>query len=407
MDTTKNSDESHINLIISNILRGENDLPLQVAKFFGPKEIENDFVKFASEEHLKDLFDVISLFNETSEEEIILDSVQYAEWEFKKPETDLSHIYLSKNFLNDVYTINFLRTNLSEISLLKISNEIAFIGQALNGIYRRATAEIDEKSEVLIDIRDELDNGLHKLSKFYNWQISEERSLLRVGEKTGLSPMLTTLFMVKASIIQDEYLCMGTCNQVINSREDERISCECGGDYRLLSPYINLDQVSFVYPNSIQDISTSKSLDPKKIFQILEGIMIPKKLVILLNRLANALFGNKVILPITANFHSKATNDSIKLIVDYFWKTEDEIYLFAYVTDTRYSHIDLISAVSLPMIMREIKESVKNHLSFEDAIQKSKLKDWKQTALLKVKHLSEYKELIKKDNANPGGMNYE
>ncbi|MHA1591918.1 MAG: hypothetical protein ACTSUP_05560 [Candidatus Heimdallarchaeaceae archaeon] len=407
MDTTKNSDESHINLIISNILRGENDLPLQVAKFFGPEEIENDFVKFASEEHLKDLFDVISLFNETSEEEIILDSVQYAEWEFKKPETDLSHIYLSKNFLNDVYTINFLRTNLSEISLLKISNEIAFIGQALNGIYRRATAEIDEKSEVLIDIRDELDNGLHKLSKFYNWQISEERSLLRVGEKTGLSPMLTTLFMVKASIIQDEYLCMGTCNQVINSREDERISCECGGDYRLLSPYINLDQVSFVYPNSIQDISTSKSLDPKNIFQILEGIMIPKKLVILLNRLANALFGNKVILPITANFHSKATNDSIKLIVDYFWKTEDEIYLFAYVTDTRYSHIDLISAVSLPMIMREIKESVKNHLSFEDAIQKSKLKDWKQTALLKVKHLSEYKELIKKDNANPGGMNYE
>ncbi|MCK5408648.1 MAG: hypothetical protein KAJ30_00155, partial [Candidatus Heimdallarchaeota archaeon] len=357
--------------------------------------------------HLKDLFDVTSLFNETSEEEIILDSVQYAEWEFKKPETDLSHIYLSKNFLNDVYTINFLRTNISEISLLKISNEIAFIGQALNGIYRRATAEIDEKSEVLIDIRDELDNGLHKLSKFYNWQISEERSLLRVGEKTGLSPMLTTLFMVKASIIQDEYLCMGTCNQVINSREDERISCECGGDYRLLSPYINLDQVSFVYPNSIQDISTSKSLDPKKIFQILEGIMIPKKLVILLNRLANALFGNKVILPITANFHSKATNDSIKLIVDYFWKTEDEIYLFAYVTDTRYSHIDLISAVSLPMIMREIKESVKNHLSFEDAIQKSKLKDWKQTALLKVKHLSEYKELIKKDNANPGGMNYE
>ena len=407
MGTTKNSDESHINLIISNILRGENDLPLQVAKFFGPEEIENDFVKFASEEHLKDLFDVISLFNKTSEEEIILDSVQYAEWEFKKPETDLSHIYLSKNFLNDVYTINFLRTNISEISLLKISNEIAFIGQALNGIYRRATAEIDEKSEVLIDIRDELDNGLHKLSKFYNWQISEERSLLRVGEKTGLSPMLTTLFMVKASIIQDEYLCMGTCNQVINSREDERISCECGGDYRLLSPYINLDQVSFVYPNSIQDISKSKSLDPKKIFQILEGIMIPKKLVILLNRLANALFGNKVILPITANFHSKATNDSIKLIVDYFWKTEDEIYLFAYVTDTRYSHIDLISAVSLPMIMREIKESVKNHLSFEDAIQKSKLKDWKQTALLKVKHLSEYKELIKKDNANPGGMNYE
>ncbi|MCG3259223.1 MAG: hypothetical protein H7644_05720, partial [Candidatus Heimdallarchaeota archaeon] len=378
MDTTKNSDESHINLIISNILRGENDLPLQVAKFFGPKEIENDFVKFASEEHLKDLFDVISLFNKTSEEEIILDSVQYAEWEFKKPETDLSHIYLSKNFLNDVYTINFLRTNISEISLLKISNEIALIGQALNGIYRRATAEIDEKSEVLIDIRDELDNGLHKLGKFYNWQISEERSLLRAGEKTGLSPMLTTLFMVKASIIQDEYLCMGTCNQVINSREDERISCECGGDYRLLSPYINLDQVSFVYPNSIQDISTSKSLDPKKIFQILEGIMIPKKLVILLNRLANALFGNKVILPITANFHSKATNDSIKLIVDYFWKTEDEIYLFAYVTDTRYSHIDLISAVSLPMIMREIKESVKNHLSFEDAIQKSKLKDWKQ-----------------------------
>ncbi len=407
MGTTKNSDESHINLIISNILRGENDLPLQVAKFFGPEEIENDFVKFASEEHLKDLFDVISLFNKTSEEEIILDSVQYAEWEFKKPETDLSHIYLSKNFLNDVYTINFLRTNLSEISLLKISNEIAFIGQALNGIYRRATAEIDEKSEVLIDIRDELDNGLHKLSKFYNWQISEERSLLRVGEKTGLSPMLTTLFMVKASIIQDEYLCMGTCNQVINSREDERISCECGGDYRLLSPYINLDQVSFVYPNSIQDISKSKSLDPKKIFQILEGIMIPKKLVILLNRLANALFGNKVILPITANFHSKATNDSIKLIVDYFWKTEDEIYLFAYVTDTRYSHIDLISAVSLPMIMREIKESVKNHLSFEKAIQKSKLRDWKQTALLKVKHLSEYKELIKKDNANPGGMNYE
>ncbi len=407
MDTTKNSDKSCINLIIANILRGEYDLPLQVAKFFGPKEIENDFVKIANEEHLKDLFEVISLFNETSEGEIVLDSVQYAEWEFKKPETDLSHIYLSKNSLNDVYTINFLRTNLSEISLSKICKEIAFIGQALNGIYRRVTAEIDEKGEVLIDIRDELNNGLHKLGKFYNWQISEERSLLRGGEKTGLSPMLTTLFMVKASIIQDEYLCTGTCNQVINSREDEKISCECGGDYRLLSPHINLDQVSFVYPNSIQDISTSKSLDPKKIFQILEDIMIPKKLVILLNRLANALFGNKVILPITANFHSKATNDSIKLIVDYFWKTEDEIYLFAYVTDTRYSHIDLISAISLPMIMREIKESVKNHLSFEEAKQKSKLKFWKQTALLKVKHLSEYKELMKKTNTNPGGMNDE
>ncbi|MCK4896364.1 MAG: hypothetical protein KAS47_06110, partial [Candidatus Heimdallarchaeota archaeon] len=318
-----------------------------------------------------------------------------------------SHLYLSKNSLNDVFTINLLRTDLSEISLLKVSYEIAFIGQALNGIYRRVTAQIDENSEVPIDIRDELDKGLHKLGKFYNWQISEERSLFRGDEKTGLSPMLTTLFMVKASIIQDEYLCMGTCNQILDSREDERISCECGGDYRLLSPYINLDQVSFVYPNSIQDISTSKSLEPKKVLQILEDIMIPKKLVILLNRLANPLFGNKVVLPITANFHSKATNDSVKLIVDYFWKTEDEIYLFAYVTDTRYSHIDLISAISLPMIMREIKESVKNHLSFEKAIQKSKLRDWKQTALLKVKHLSEFKELIKKTNTTPGGMNDE
>ncbi|MHA1201034.1 MAG: hypothetical protein ACTSQ4_00760 [Candidatus Heimdallarchaeaceae archaeon] len=407
MDTTNNADRSHLNLIISNILRGEHNLPLQVAKFFGSKDIENDFERLASEEHLEDLFEIITLFQETSEEDIVLDSVHYAEWEFKKPETNLSHIYFSKNSLNDAYTINLLRTNLSEISLSKISNEIAFICQALNGIYRRATAEIAENSDFPIKIKDELDNGLHKLGKFYNWQISEERSLLREGEKTGLSPMLTSLFMVKASIIQDEYLCMGTCNQILNSREDERTSCECGGDYRLLSPYINLDQVSFVYPNSIQDISSSKSLDPKKVFQILEGIMIPKKLIILLNRLANALFGNKVILPIMANFHSKATNDTMRVIVDYFWKTEDEIYLFAYVTDTRYSHIDLISAVSLPMIMREIKESVKKHFPFEEAIRKSKLKDWNQTPLLKVKHLSEYKELIKKNNTNPGGMNDE
>jgi hypothetical protein len=407
METTNNGDKSHLNLIISNILRGEHELSLQIAKFFGSKEIEDDFEKLASEEHLKDLFEIISLFKETSKEDIILDSVHYAEWEFKKPETNLSHIYFSKNSLNDAYTINLLRTNLSEISLSKISNEIAFIGQALNGIYRRVTAEIAENIELSERIKDELGNGLLKLGKFYNWQISEERSLLREGEKTGLSPMLTTLFMVKASIIQDEYLCMGTCNQILNSREDERISCECGGDYRLLSPYINLDQVSFVYPNSIQDISTSQSLDPKKVFQILEGIMIPKKLIVLLNRLANTLFGNKVILPILANFHSKATNDSAEVIVDYFWKTEDEIYLFAYVTDTRYSHIDLISAVSLPMIMREIKENVTKHLSFEEAIQKSKLKDWNQTPLLKVKHLSEYKELTKKTNTNSGGMNDE
>ncbi|MHA1465831.1 MAG: hypothetical protein ACTSQ2_12145, partial [Candidatus Heimdallarchaeaceae archaeon] len=380
MDTTNTVDKLHLNLIISNILRGEYDLPLQVAKVFGSKDITNDFIKLANEENTENLFEVVSLFKETSEEDIVLDSVQYAEWEFKKPETNLSHIYFSRNSINDVYTINLLRTDLSEISLQKINNEIAFIGQALNGTYRRITAEIEANSELSSSTKDELDNNLHKLGKFYNWQISEERSLLRSSEKTGLSPMLTTLFMVKASIIQDEYLCMGTCNQVLSSREDDRISCECGGEYRLLSPYISLDQVSFVYPNSIQDISTSKSLNPKKVFQILENIMIPKKLIVLLNRLANALFGNKVILPITANFHSKATNDSIKLIVDYFWKTEDEIYLFAYVTDTRYSHIDLISAVSLPMIMREIKESVKNHLAFDEAIQKSKLKDWNQTA---------------------------
>ena len=407
MDTTNTFDKLHLNLIISNILRGEYDLPLQVAKVFGSKDITNDFIKLANEENTENLFEVVSLFKETSEEDIVLDSVQYAEWEFKKPETNLSHIYFSRNSINDVYTINLLRTDLSEISLQKINNEIAFIGQALNGTYRRITAEIEANSELSSSTKDELDNNLHKLGKFYNWQISEERSLLRGSEKTGLSPMLTTLFMVKASIIQDEYLCMGTCNQVLSSREDDRISCECGGEYRLLSPYISLDQVSFVYPNSIQDISTSKSLNPKKVFQILENIMIPKKLIVLLNRLANALFGNKVILPITANFHSKATNDSIKLIVDYFWKTEDEIYLFAYVTDTRYSHIDLISAVSLPMIMREIKESVKNHLAFDEAIQKSKLKDWNQTALLKVKHLSEHEELIKKTNTNPGGMNNE
>ncbi len=407
MNATNHSDKSHLNLIISNILRGEHNLPLQATKFFGPKDIESDFEKLANEEHLKELFEVISLFKETREEDIVLDSVQYAEWEFKKPETNLSHLYLAKNSLNDVYTINLLRTDLSEISLFKVNNEIAFIGQALNGIYRRVTAEIEKSSELPIDIKDELDTGLHKLGEFFNWQISEERSLMRGSEKTGLSPMLTTLFMVKASIIQDEYLCMGTCNQVLSSKEDERISCECGGNYRLLSPYINLDQVSFVYPNSIQDISTSKSLDPKKIFQILVDVMMPKRLVILLNKLANAIFGNKVMLPITANFHSKATNDSVKLIVDYFWKTEDEIYLFAYITDTRYSHIDLISAVSLPMIMREIKESVKNHISFEKAIQKSKLKDWNQTPLLKVKQLSEYEELIKKTNTNPGGMNDE
>ncbi len=404
MDTTNNSDKSHLNLIITNILRGEYDLPLQAAKFFGPEDIQNDFVKLANEENLMDLFELISLFKENREENIVLDSVQYAEWEFKKPETNLAHIYLSKNSLNDVYTVNFLHTDLSEISLSKVSNEIAFIGQAINGIYRRVTAKINDNSEFSIAIKDELDNGLYKLGKFYNWQISEERSLMRGSEKTGLSPMLTTLFMVKASIIQDEYLCMGTCNRVLISREDEGISCECGGEYRLLSPHINLDQVSIVYPNSIQDISTSKSLEPKKIFQIVEDVMMPKKLVILFNRLANDLFGNKVLLPIIANFHSKATNDSVKLIVDYFWKAEDEIYLFAYVTDTRYSHIDLISAVSLPMIMREIKENVKNQLSFGEAIQKSKLKDWNQTPSLKVKQLSEYKELVKETNANAGGM---
>ncbi|MBY9001678.1 MAG: hypothetical protein KGD64_12245 [Candidatus Heimdallarchaeota archaeon] len=395
MGSTDKSHNSHINLLISNIDRGGYELPLQFAQLYGDEEIRDNFSNVTKEEYAKELLEIISLFTKYQGEEVVLDSVQFADWEINKPNSSISHMYLTKNSLNNTYTINLLRTDQSEISLSKISSEVAFIGQAITGVYARVSMKADETENLTEEDQNEINNNLQKLGKFYDWQVADERSLMRGSEKTGLSPMLTTLFMVKASVVQDEYMCTGSCNQILNARENEAINCECGGEYRLLSPHLNMDQVSFVYPNSIEDISLSKSIEPKKMFQIVEDICIPKKLVVLLNRIANPIFGNKVILPVIANFRSILTNDSVKIIVDYIWKSEDEVYLMAYLTDTRYSHIDLISAVSLPMIIREIKESISRNSSFEDAVKKSKLKDWNQTPLLKVKQLSNVSVLSK------------
>ena len=389
----KTLQESYLNLVLLNLNQGDFEPLLQLADVIGLNK-ENEIISCMLEkEEYKDLFEIQSCFRGPYEEDMILDGIQYSAFDFNEMEKKLSHTYLTKYNLENTFLINILNSNISEIGLNQISKEIAFNGQALSGAYKRICKQIEEQQESEIVLKEELTKSLIKLNKFFNWQVFEERSLLRDSEKTGLAPMITSLLIIRATIIQDECFCTGTCGKIMSSLSNDEVRCECGGEFALLSPYLNLEQVSFAFPSSIETIKENLLITPNSLFQIAEDILFPKKIGILLNRLSSASFGNRVMLPMTAQLHSNITNDKMQIIADYNIEEKDVISFCIYITDTRYSHSDLISAVSLPMIMREIKNRMKNKIPIENLIDGTKLEDWIQTPLLKVKMLSNYKEL--------------
>ena len=104
----------------------------------------------------------------------------------------------------------------------------------------------------------------------------------------------------------------------------------------------------------------------------------------------------KIIIPSDAIFNYKDTNDIIQVNFIYEIKDKKEIYIFACITDTRYTDSCFISSVSLPVIMRDIQNGLKGEFNWEQVISKSELRDWKVTKFIKGKELekiSSFKEI--------------
>ncbi|MCG3216881.1 MAG: hypothetical protein KAS63_09175, partial [Candidatus Heimdallarchaeota archaeon] len=89
----------------------------------------------------------------------------------------------------------------------------------------------------------------------------------------------------------------------------------------------------------------------------------------------------------------KATSDIIDLTLGYKKQESDEILIFGFITDTRYSDSRLISEESLNNIMNAIYANLTNQTDWEETIKKTDLEKWKVTPFVKVKYIDKYLSL--------------
>ena len=118
--------------------------------------------------------------------------------------------------------------------------------------------------------------------------------------------------------------------------------------------------------------------------------MFPRKVSLLFNQFPELNFSDLVILPSSSYYRSISTNDTIKITFEYKELENDDVLIFAFLTDTRYSDNKLIPASSLPVIMRDIQKNVRGEFDWDAAIERSQLGDWKVSPFISFKEISKY-----------------
>ena len=83
---------------------------------------------------------------------------------------------------------------------------------------------------------------------------------------------------------------------------------------------------------------------------------------------------NTVLVPSTVHFRSQTTNDEIRINFTQQLQNQEEVLLFACLTDTRYSDFRLIPAVSLPGILRTVQSNLTESFNLVDTINQTELR---------------------------------
>ncbi|NPD87607.1 MAG: hypothetical protein HGN29_02720 [Asgard group archaeon] len=358
----------------------------------GEKLVPDDTVKAKREMDLEKL-NIKNIFSET---QILFKASRYSFVNVDKIEEEINNkIYILRNSVRDFTLLNIIIGPFVDLNLEETNEEILSLTQSLIGVFRRT--EFQKETEIIADINQkiELKRNLEKLSKFYNWQILEEGSLRGKREDSEITPVITSAFLVRAQIIKDRMKCIGECQKIYSKDSTpEGVRCECGGDLVLISPDLNLEEISFGYPEDLVEIVGENNVEsPSRLFKYLQNSEIPKDLISSISQFSALKLQNLITIPTKVKYQVKATSDIIDLTIGYKKQESDELMVFGFISDTRYNDTRLISAESLNKIMNAIYANLTNQTAWEETIKKTDLENWKVTPFVKIKYIEKYPSL--------------
>ena len=393
MENEKQLQDNTLNLFLINYPQKDLDLNTRIINIIGGKKlVPDDTIKAKREMDLEKL-DIITMFSEIN---VLFKGSRYSFVDVDKIEEEISNkIYILRNSVKEFTLLNVIVGPILDLNLEKSTEQIQSLTHSLTGVFRRT--EFQKESEIIADVNQkiELKRNLEKLSSFYNWQIVAEGSILGEGQEQEITPMITSAFLVRAQIIKDRMKCMGDCQKIYSKDSTpEEVKCECGGDLVLITPELNFEEISFVYPEDLVEIIGENNIEsPSRIFKYLQKSEIPKELLTSISQFSALKLQNFITVPSKVKYQVKATNDIIDLTLGYKKQDSDEMLVFGFITDTRYNDNRLISSESLNNTMNTIYANLTNQNEWDEVIGKTDLEKWKVTPFVKANYLEKYPTL--------------
>ncbi|MFW9853030.1 MAG: hypothetical protein ACFFDS_08810 [Candidatus Thorarchaeota archaeon] len=404
MDELEKMENLSTNLLITSIPFVETDQGLFTTVIMTGEEVTQDVSTIMQLEEAKES---INILDEFPDKEIIFKSSKYEFIDASEDKSKTPSLYLIKQDYNEISLLNIIISPISELNLSKTSEVIDYIAQSISGVFRRTNTLRNNDSLSEEEQRIELRKNLRDLVEFYQWQILSEQSLQKSTEQVAQAPMITNSLLIKAEIIRDQVQCMGSCGKTFSKETTPSgVQCECGGEIVIAPPSLNLAKVSYVYPKGLKEIiNNDDAITPNSLLMYVKESIMSPKLLTSLNQLSSLKFHDYISIPSILIYKSKLTNDLINVHLDYFQNSDDEIFIFACTTDTRFSDQRLVSAISLPIIMRTFRSTFQGEDNWKEVIQRSELKDWMITPFVKIKTLNQFPSLsdilaleIRRDN---------
>lgn len=379
------------NILACEIMEKELELPIH---FFETLETEDAIPSINIKKQLLELFKNVNISDCFTEKNIILEGLKLTSLPIENLESKGSGIALLKN-RGDIFFLNLFFSYFNDLNLTNASTETNRIRDALQGVSKRVEHQIEDGILTHNRSLDEMEENLERLGKFYHWQICQETSLRGGIEQSSITPVITSALFMNTFILKDLELCNGKCGKIYSDNKEETlIRCDCGGEIVLAPPMLKIENISFVYPEQLDQIVASKDeVSPKRIFELIQNSFVPNRIILLLNQLSELELNKRISIPSVAHYRIKDTNDIVRVFFEYEYKSENEITIFACITDTRYKSSNLISAVSLPIILRDVKNGISGDFDPIKVIQKTELRDWKVTPFVKARELKNIENL--------------
>ncbi len=379
------------NILVCELLEKELELPIH---FFDALETNEATSSVNIKKQLSELFKDVKFSDCFYEKNFILEGLKLNSLPIENLKGQGSGIALLKD-KEDIFYFNLFFSYFNDINLTNASIETNRILDALQGVVKRIEHQIEDGVLTQNNSLDEIEKNLEMLGRFYHWQICQEASLRGGIEQSSITPVITSALFMNTFIQKDLEQCNGKCGSIYSdNREEMLIRCECGGEIVLAPPLLKIENVSFVYPEKLDQIVISKEeISPKRIFEFIQNSFVPRRIILLLNQLPELKLNKKISIPSIAHFKIKDTNDEVRVFFEFECKSENEITIFACITDTRYKSSNLISAVSLPIIQRDVKNGISGDFDPNKVIQKTELRGWKVTPFVKVRELKNIENL--------------